>query len=140
MSDKQLILLAAGIAGFSLYLNSIFEIKNMKQRSILLMTHSDDIFLDSEKIKEYREKLNPNLILQHQDKKILEQIKLFERDYTKEELLIMRNNLQNLKVDYEGGSLFTSGVYGQISNKISDSSGTDRTIIPLDDREIRYCA
>ena len=64
MSDKQLILLAAGIAGFSLYLNSIFEIKNMKQRSILLMTHSDDIFLDSEKIKEYREKLNPNLILQ----------------------------------------------------------------------------
>lgn len=119
MSDKQLILLAAGIAGVSLYLNNIFKIKNLQHRSILLRTHSDDVFLDSEKIKEYREKLNPNLILEHQDKKILEQIKLFERNYTKEELLIMRNNLQNLKIDYEDGSFFSSGSYGQISNKIS---------------------
>ena len=39
--------------------------------------------------------------------------------YTKEELLIMKNNLQNLKVDYTGGSFFTSGSYSQFENKIS---------------------
>lgn len=119
MTDKQLILLAAGVAGFSLYLNNLFEINNLKKRSILLMTHSNDIFLDSEKIAEYREKLNSNLILQYQDSRLLEQIKLFEKDYTKEELLIMKNNLQNLKVDYKGSSFFTSGSYSQFKNEIS---------------------
>lgn len=118
MSNKQLILLATISASISLYLKNIFEIKNLKRRSILLTTHSKNILLDSEKIKEYKEKLNPNLILEHKNEKISEQIKLFEKAYTKEELLIMRNNLQNLIVDCEG-SFFLSGSYNVKKNKIS---------------------
>ena len=118
MSNKELILLAAISASISLYLKNIFEIKNLKKRSILLATHSNNILLDSEKIKEYKEKLNSNLALEHQDKTIFDQLKLFEKEYTKEELLIMRNNLQNLVVDCEG-SFFLGGSYNVEKNKIS---------------------
>ena len=118
MSNKQLILLATILASISLYLRNIFEIKNLKKRSILLATHNKNILLDSEKIKEYKEKLNSNLTLEHQNKTIFEQLKLFEKEYTKEELLIMRNNLQNLIVDCEG-SFFLSGSYNVEKNKIS---------------------
>lgn len=119
MSNKQLILLATISASVSLYLKNIFEIKNLKECSILLATHSNDILLDSEKIREYREKLNSDLALEHQDKTIFEQLKLFEKEYTKEELLIMRNNLHNLIVDYENGSFFLGGSYNVKKNKIS---------------------
>lgn len=119
MTDKQLILLATGVASFSLYLSKLFEIHNLKKRSILLITHANDIFLSSEEIAKYREELNSNPISQIQDSILLKHIRLFEKNYTKEELLIMKNNLQNLKVDYDGGSFFTNGSYSQFKNIIS---------------------
>lgn len=106
MSDKQ----------------SIFfdEFQNLRNRSKLLMTHSNDIFLDSERIKEYRKKLNPNLKLEHENEKISKQIKLFKKDYTKEELLIMRNNIQDLIVDNFSSLIFiqAAGAYNPYYNRI----------------------
>lgn len=106
MSYKQSILLA--------------KFHKLKNRHELLMTHSNDIFLNSEKIKEYREKLNPNLILEHKNEKISEQIKLFEKAYTKEELLIMRNNIQDLIVDNFRSLIFIpiASAYNQYYNRI----------------------
>lgn len=106
MSDKQSIFLA--------------KFHNLKNRHELLKTHSNDIFLDSEKIKEYRKKINQNLTLDHENEKISEQIKLFEKAYSKEELLIMRNNIQHLIVDNFNSLIFIEavGAYNPYFNRI----------------------
>lgn len=50
MTLNQTILSIAGLGTFTLYLNNIFKIENLKNRTFLLMTHGNNI-LDSDKIK-----------------------------------------------------------------------------------------
>lgn len=130
---KYALLSSAAIIGISLYFNNIFNIKNYEKRTQLLMTHGNTFFLDSDQIKKYRESLNSDLVLEHNDIEIMNHIKMFNKHYSKEELLIMRNNLQKLNVNYNSGSIFSAGSYNPRSNTITLSPLLDK-----DDKDFKY--
>lgn len=71
----------------------IYENRKMNLNSI-----GNDYYLSSEDIKRAREKLDRNLKLVHSNDKVNKNINLFLSNYTKDELLILRNNIQTLKV------------------------------------------
>lgn len=71
----------------------IYENRKMNLNSI-----SKDYYLSSDDVKRAREKLDSSLVLKHENDEVKKCINLFLNSYSKEELLILRNNIQTLKV------------------------------------------
>lgn len=124
MSENQLKYLALsaillGIIGKKAFNDFyIYEIRKMNLRSI-----DNDYYIGSKRIKEEREKINENVLLKHKDKRVIDNINLFLKEYTKDELLILKKNIENLKVSNEKlDDELSQGAYDLEENKIIASN------------------
>ena len=124
MNESQLkyLLLAAILLGFvakkkysEFYL---YEVRKMNLRSI-----DNNYYISSDRVKKERDLINSNLVLKHYDKMVMENVDLFLKQYSKEELLILKNNIQNLKVSYEKlDDELSEGAYDLEENTIISSN------------------
>lgn len=119
MTREQALILAASLLGGSLYLYNIDKINNILKRTILLASTGKNFFIDSENIKKQKEKLTSDIILTNINEKILEQFNLFKTTYTKEELIIFKNNLNTIKFDQNFQDYNFQGQYNPYKNAVS---------------------
>ena len=127
INQNQNIVMALGLLAFSFCLKNAKEIRNLGKRTDLLMHHGKEIFLDTEAINQHLEKLHTTLNLTKLNDLIKEQIKLFIKTYTNDELSILKNNIENLIIDTDYVSFFNGGCYNPLKNSISINTLYDKT-------------
>lgn len=88
-------------------------------RKINLESISNNYYLSSDEIQRHREKIDNNLKLEHYDNTVMKNVKLFLNNYTKEELLILKKNIQTLKINNDKSNIrFLMGSYDLETNTI----------------------
>lgn len=93
----------------------IYQNRQMNLKSI-----SNNYFIGSDRIRKFREKINNNLELIHDNKMVMDNVSLFLNDYSKEELLILRKNIKTLKINNSMVNKYLfSGTYNLETNTIS---------------------
>lgn len=92
-------------------------------RKINLDSINDDYFLGSKQLASVREKIDVNNKLVHSDINVMKNIDLFVNSYSKDELLLLRNNIATLKVEKDDKIVeLYDGVYDILDNTIIASN------------------
>lgn len=120
MSEHQLkyLLLSAVLLGIVIKRN-FNDFYIYQCRKINLGSIGDNYYIGSKRIKQIRESLDSKLKLEHSDKRVMENVEKFINNYTKDELLLLRKNIQNLIIsDEKIKDEYSTGIYDLENNLI----------------------